>query len=70
MEVISETILEENKIDIASFLAANLQKLPGATSSAQQNISDQILQNSHGCFLWVNLVLRELQQVHTSAGIS
>ncbi|GAW22654.1 hypothetical protein ANO14919_121960 [Xylariales sp. No.14919] len=70
MEVISETILEDNRSDIASFLSANLHHLPGATTSAQQDIFDRILQNSRGCFLWVSLVLRELRQVHTAAEIN
>ncbi|KAJ2974337.1 hypothetical protein NUW58_g8689 [Xylaria curta] len=70
MEVISETLSEDNKSDIACFLSANLHHLPGATTSAQQDISDRILRNSRGCFLWVNLVLRELRQVHTAAEIS
>ncbi|RYP80818.1 hypothetical protein DL769_002288 [Monosporascus sp. CRB-8-3] len=70
MDVISETILEENKSDIAAFITANLQNLPGATTGAQQSIADRILHNSNGCFLWVNLVLKELRQVHTSAEIS
>ncbi|KAI0544447.1 hypothetical protein F4679DRAFT_37323 [Xylaria curta] len=70
MEVISETMSEDNRSDIASFLSANLHYLPGATTSAQQDISDRILRNSRGCFLWVNLVLRELRQVHTAAEIS
>ncbi|RYP02989.1 hypothetical protein DL765_010638 [Monosporascus sp. GIB2] len=70
MEVICETILEDNKSDIAAFLTANLQNLPGATTGAQQSMADRILHNSSGCFLWVNLVLKELRQVHTSAEIS
>ncbi len=69
MEVISENILEDNRVDIASFLEANLQHLPGATTTAQQDISDRILRNSRGCFLWVRLVLEELRQVHTAAEI-
>ncbi|KAF2969942.1 hypothetical protein GQX73_g3591 [Xylaria multiplex] len=70
MEVITENIREENKVDIASFLKANLHNLPGATTDAQQDISDRILQNSRGCFLWVSLVLNELRQVHTTAEIN
>ena len=70
MEIMTETIVEDNKSDIASFLNANMHCLPGATPSAQQDISDRILQNSRGCFLWVSLVLRELRQVHTAAEIS
>ncbi|KAI0421746.1 hypothetical protein F5X98DRAFT_389026 [Xylaria grammica] len=70
MEVIAEDILEGNKLDIASFLNANLHHLPGATPSARQDISDRILQNSRGCFLWVSLVLGELRQVHTTAEIN
>ncbi|KAI0976688.1 hypothetical protein F4678DRAFT_480197 [Xylaria arbuscula] len=69
MEVTSENILEDNRVDIASFLDANLQHLPGATASSRQDIADRILQNSRGCFLWVRLVLEELRQVHTAAEI-
>ncbi|KAI1425810.1 hypothetical protein F5Y12DRAFT_347836 [Xylaria sp. FL1777] len=69
MEVISESILEDNRMDIAAFLEANLQHLPAATISEQQDISDRILRNSRGCFLWVRLVLKELRQVHTAAEI-
>ncbi|GAW25471.1 putative vegetative incompatibility protein HET-E-1 [Rosellinia necatrix] len=70
MEVISEDILEDNKQDIASFLSANLDRIPCATTSARQDVSDQILRNSRGCFLWVSLVLEELRQVYTAADIS
>ncbi|KAI0109257.1 hypothetical protein GGR51DRAFT_570088 [Nemania sp. FL0031] len=70
MEFISEAILEDNSSDIASFLSANLHHLPGATISAQQDVSDRILRNSRGCFLWVSLVIRELRQVHTATEIS
>ncbi|KAI0431581.1 hypothetical protein F5Y09DRAFT_187785 [Xylaria sp. FL1042] len=69
MEFILENILEDNRVDIASFLDENLQHLPGATTSAKQDISDRILRNSSGCFLWVRLVLKELRQVHTAAEI-
>ncbi|KAI0199807.1 hypothetical protein F4808DRAFT_471256 [Astrocystis sublimbata] len=50
MEVVSENILEDNKADIASFLSANLHRLPGATIVEQQDISDhinQVLNNQH-----------------------
>ncbi|KAI1309844.1 hypothetical protein F5Y03DRAFT_59729 [Xylaria venustula] len=69
MEIISEVILEDNRSDIASFLTTNLHCIPGATASAKQDVSDRILQNSRGCFLWASLVLRELRQVHTAAEI-
>lgn len=70
IETISESIMEENSMDIASFLSANLHHLPGATTNAQQDISDRILQNSRGCFLWVSLVLKELRHVHTAVEIT
>ncbi|KAI0517179.1 hypothetical protein F5B22DRAFT_605202 [Xylaria bambusicola] len=66
MEIISETILDDNKGDIASFVDGNLQYLPAA---ARQDISDRILHNARGCFLWVRLVLSELRQVHTATEI-
>lgn len=70
IETMSESIMEENSIDIASFLSANLHHLPGATADARQDISDRILQNSRGCFLWVSLVLKELRHVHTTTEIT
>ncbi|KAI1119197.1 hypothetical protein F5Y14DRAFT_396854 [Nemania sp. NC0429] len=70
IETISESMMDENNTDIALFLRANLHHLPGATINAQQDISDRILQNSSGCFLWVSLVLRELRHVHTATEIT
>ncbi|KAI1179121.1 hypothetical protein F4777DRAFT_19089 [Nemania sp. FL0916] len=70
MDVIAETILEDNKTDIAAFLNANLHHLPGTTTSAQQDVSDRILQNASGCFLWVSVIVRELREVHTTAEIN
>ncbi|KAK5632688.1 hypothetical protein RRF57_008402 [Xylaria bambusicola] len=67
MEIISENILDDNRGDIASFVDENLQYLPGA---ARRDISDRILHNSRGCFLWVRLVLSELRQVHTATEIA
>jgi WD40 repeat protein len=70
VEIVSETIVEEDtEKDIWLFLKANLDLLPSATPSRRMAIADQVLHTSSGCFLWVALALKELQQVHTSAEI-
>ncbi|KAI1364366.1 hypothetical protein F5Y08DRAFT_214267 [Xylaria arbuscula] len=69
VEVVSESILEGNREDIALFLKANLQYLPGTTTITQQDISYRILHNSRGCFLWVRLVLDQLRLAHTPSEI-
>ncbi len=68
-EIISETILTENRSDIASFLNASLLQITGATTGAKQEIAARIFDNSRGCFLWVTLVLKELPQMHTSTEV-
>ncbi|MCJ1332360.1 hypothetical protein MMC10_009052 [Thelotrema lepadinum] len=68
--VISEGIQDsDTKNDIRLFLEANIHNLPLAGDDACQEMVEQILAKSDNCFLWVNLVLKELEQVHTSAEI-
>jgi hypothetical protein len=70
IEVIPETILEEDtNEDISLFLKVNLDSLPSPSSPGREATANQIIQNSSGCFLWVNLVLKDLRQVNTSAEI-
>ena len=64
--VISEEILgNDTKEDIRLFLEANTHNLPLVGGDAGREMVEQILAKSNNCFLWVNLVLRELEQVHT-----
>ncbi len=69
-EVTSEEILvEDSRSDILMYLNANMKLLPSVSEEARQNMVNQILSKSAGCFLWVSLILQELRQVHTSAEI-
>ncbi|KAA6412809.1 MAG: hypothetical protein FRX48_03801 [Lasallia pustulata] len=69
-EVVSEEILvKDSRSDILLYLNANMNDLPSVSEEAHQNMVDQILEKSAGCFLWVSLILQELRQVHTSAEI-
>ena len=52
--------------DIELYIQANMELLPLVDEKARNTIVAQILSKSAGCFLWVNLVLQELRQVHTS----
>lgn len=67
MEVLSDTMTEEdNNNDIHLFLERNYDRFPAPTLSAQKEMASRILQNSRGCFLWAQLIVRELVQVRTS----
>ncbi|OIW24417.1 hypothetical protein CONLIGDRAFT_97007 [Coniochaeta ligniaria NRRL 30616] len=70
LEVLSVSISDEdsNK-DIGLFLRTNIDFLPASTPDAKQEMADQILQHSRGCFLWANLMLTELRQVQTASEI-
>ncbi|KAH6651738.1 hypothetical protein BKA67DRAFT_626167 [Truncatella angustata] len=66
MEVISNTITEEdNTGDIYLFLELNYERFPASTSHARKEMAHRILQNSKGCFLWAQLIVKELVQVQT-----
>ncbi|KAG8529001.1 uncharacterized protein KY384_006690 [Bacidia gigantensis] len=66
MDQISE---DDTKMDISLYLEANLSCLPTVDQDDRQNTLTTILEKSAGCFLWVRLVLKELQQVHTAAEV-
>ncbi|SPO03043.1 uncharacterized protein DNG_05724 [Cephalotrichum gorgonifer] len=65
----SEAISDEDtRGDISLFLSLNIGMLPTVNRNAtRQEMADEILQSSRGCFLWAYLVFRELRHVHTSA---
>ncbi|KAH8196264.1 hypothetical protein TruAng_009566 [Truncatella angustata] len=68
MEVISDAMTEEdNTGDISLFLERNFERFPAPTSHARKEMAHRILQNSKGCFLWAQLVVKELVQVRTLA---
>ena len=59
----------DTKHDISMYLDANMEFLPSVDEEARQQMVNKILSKSNGSFLWVNLVLQDLRQVHTSAEI-
>lgn len=69
MEVISEMMMEDdNQTDISLFLDCNFERFPAPpTLEARKVMAQHILQNSRGCFLWAQLVVKELLQVRTMA---
>ena len=65
--VISHTLSsKETKKDIELYIRANMELLPLVNEEARTTVIEQILSKSAGCFLWVNLVMQELRQAHTS----
>ena len=56
----------DTRKDIELYIRANLELLPLVSEEARNTVVKQSLSKSAGCFLWVNLVLQELRQTHTS----
>lgn len=68
MEVISEEMTEiDIDSDISLFLDRHFHSFPAPTVSERRTMADTILRNSKGCFLWAQLVVKELLQVQTIA---
>lgn len=55
--------------DIGIYIQANIDDLSVSKRSAQEELVDNILRKSAGCFLWVRLVVEELTKVHDSDDI-
>ncbi|RKK89759.1 hypothetical protein BFJ68_g16634 [Fusarium oxysporum] len=58
---VEEISLEDTKVDIRLYLEANQYKFHVGDQSQKNTFSNHILNKSDGCFLWVRLVLDELQ---------
>jgi WD40 repeat protein len=70
-KVLSEEILQgDTSRDISLYMKAHVDLLPFADKETQQIMVATILTKSAGCFLWVDLVLKELKQIHSSAEVS
>ncbi|KXG50320.1 uncharacterized protein PGRI_062870 [Penicillium griseofulvum] len=69
-QVVSEAIEEhDTKKDILLLLQAQIDSLPTRNDDERKAMVDDISDTSNGCFLWVDLVLKELQQANTSSDI-
>jgi hypothetical protein len=61
-EVVEEEIASDDTFgDITLYLQSNMEKLPVNNNAARQDLLQKILDKSSGCFLWVKLVLVELE---------
>lgn len=70
IQVVQEEIgINELSSDISLYVHANMHHLPELGKRMREHIVATILDKSAGCFLWVNLVLRELKQIHTRTGV-
>lgn len=68
VRIFAEEILEQDsRSDIALFLKASIEELPGLTERGQKQIVNEILEKSQGCFLWTSLAFQELRKIHISA---
>ena len=68
--VISEGIsADDTRSDILKYLNENIEFLPAVDEDGHQSTINRIVEKSAGCFLWVKLILDELQHVHTSAEV-
>ena len=64
-----EVLASDTNSDIEMYLDAHMKQLPLPTANSRQLAIEEILNKSSGCFFWVHLVLRELEQVHTATEV-
>ncbi|KAI1407510.1 hypothetical protein F5Y13DRAFT_205954 [Hypoxylon sp. FL1857] len=55
--------------DIERYIRTHIDGIPTYTLDDKQRIKDRILDRSNACFLWVRLVLDELEQVYSNESI-
>ncbi|VUC25121.1 unnamed protein product [Clonostachys rosea] len=55
--------------DISRYIEARKDSLPATSAENQSELAAEILRRSNACFLWVRLVLDELEQVYSSESI-
>ncbi|CAH0027950.1 unnamed protein product [Clonostachys rhizophaga] len=55
--------------DISCYIEARRGSLPATSAEEQSQLAAEILRRSNACFLWVKLVLDELEQVYSSESI-
>ncbi|PGH13282.1 hypothetical protein AJ80_06392 [Polytolypa hystricis UAMH7299] len=64
--VLAEQItLQDSLADIELFLEVNALLLPVYDEESRSELITQIVEKSNGCFLWVALVLKELETAHS-----
>jgi WD40 repeat protein len=68
LDIVADRISEaDNATDIALFLDKRIARFPAATLEGKKQMAEQIVRNAQGCFLWAQVVVRELLQVRTAS---
>ncbi|KAF9893519.1 hypothetical protein FE257_010831 [Aspergillus nanangensis] len=60
----------DSAMDIERYIESRINNLPVDSPSERQELGQTVLQKSNACFLWVRLVLDELEQVYSKESIS
>lgn len=64
-----EILISDTLDDIRSFIDARIDQLPVEDSKSRANLTNKILAKSNGSFLWVRLVVQELQHTWSEEGV-
>ena len=67
--IVEEISINDTAKDIELYLAAEMEKVPLVSQEGRQTAVDTILARCEGCFLWVVLVLKELERVFSEEGV-
>lgn len=65
----TEILISDTLDDIRSFIAARMDQLPVEDSESRANLTKKILAKSNGSFLWVRLVVQELEHTWSQEGV-
>ncbi|KAI0839441.1 NACHT and WD domain protein [Hypoxylon sp. FL0890] len=64
-----EIPVKDSMDDIERYICSRIENLPIDTIADRKDLASKILQRSNACFLWVRLVLDELEQVYSNESI-
>lgn len=64
-----EILISDTLDDIRLFIAASMDQLPVEDSQSRVNLTEKILAKSNGSFLWVRLVVQELEHTWSKEGV-
>lgn len=67
--ICEEISVQDTMQDIQAYTEEKVSQLNLDDDLACKHVQERILEKSQGCFLWVKLVLKELEDVHTRSGI-
>lgn len=64
-----QMIIDDTRHDIELYLKTKMKSLPLQTDESRQHVVEVVLEKSHGSFLWVILVLKEMRLIISKADI-